>query len=479
MTVLRLDRLGPETIALLHAVDAAADGAVLVGGAVRDVCLRRASGRPLVDVDVAVPVGAMDVARRVADRIGGAFFPLDVERGTARVVAGVTRLDMADFRAPTLGEDLAARDFTVNALAVPLHELLRRGTASIVDPTGGLADLAATRLRCPRAGVLADDPVRTVRGVRLEVELGFRLTPATARAIRTVARDLQRVAPERIRDELQAILRTPRASRAFRRLDALKLLEVILPEIGPMRGCRQPAPHRFTVLEHSLRALGGADRLVERLGALSPFGDELILHMAEPVGGGFERRDVLKLAAFVHDVSKPETRAVIRGRIRFFEHDVRGATRARAIGERLRLPERATALLERLVRHHLRIMHLEQTGEVTRRARYRFFRDLGPDTRDVLLLALVDGAAVRGESPLHVWRRSGLVRELLAGWPEEQDRASAPPLVRGDDVMQHFGLAPGPVVGRLLERVREAQALGLVHTRAEALAYLDSSGAGS
>ena len=116
---------------------------------------------------------------------------------------------------------------------------------------------------------------------------------------------------------------------------------------------------------------------------------------------------------------------------------------------------------------------------MTRRARYRFFRDLGADTRDVLLLALVDGAAVRGDSPLAVWRHARLVRELLAGWQEEQHRAAAPALVRGEDVMQHFGLMPGPAVGQLLDQVREAQALGLVHTRAEALAYLDSSGAPS
>jgi hypothetical protein len=124
-------------------------------------------------------------------------------------------------------------------------------------------------------------------------------------------------------------------------------------------------------------------------------------------------------------------------------------------------------------------MHLAQTREVTRRARYRFYRDLGPDTRDLLLLALVDGAAVTGASPLAVWRRAGLIRDLLGGWEEAESVAAAPPLLRGQDVMARFDLPPGPAVGDLLARAREAQDLGLVRSREEALAYLDSSGGGT
>jgi hypothetical protein len=112
---------------------------------------------------------------------------------------------------------------------------------------------------------------------------------------------------------------------------------------------------------------------------------------------------------------------------------------------------------------------------VTRRARYRFYRDLGADTRDLLLLALVDAAAVTGASPLVVWRRAGLIRDLLGGWLEADSAAAAPPLLRGQDVMTRYGLSPGPVIGHLLARAREAQDLGLVRTREEALAYLDSS----
>jgi len=239
-----------------------------------------------------------------------------------------------------------------------------------------------------------------------------------------------------------------------------------------MRRTTQPQPHRFDVLEHSLRAVEGTDRLLARLAALGEPAEDLAAHLAEDVGGGVDRAHLLRIGALLHDVSKPETRRVVRGRIRFFEHDVLGAARAREIGQRLKLPGRAIDVVERLVRHHLRPMHLAQAGELTARARYRFFRDLAEDSRDLLLLVLADAAAVTGVAPLTAWRRSWVVRELMGGWQEQRELVLAPPLLRGEDVMARFRLPPGPVVGALLSRAKEAQAVGLVRTRDEALAYL-------
>lgn len=471
---LRVEQLPAASVALLRAAHAAAPAAALavVGGTVRDALLKRADA----DVDLAVPHGALAITERIAARLGATAVVLDAERGAGRVAAPGLRLDVSDFRAPSLEGDLRARDFTVNALAVDLARLLAAGHAPLVDPTGGLSDLRARRLRPAGPGVLDEDPLRVLRGVRLEATLGLRLTPAAARTLRAAAPGLARVAAERVSEELTALLRAPRTGRAIRRADALGVLSVVLPEIEPMRTAAQPAPHRFPVLEHSLRALESCDLVLASLGALDPFGEELAAHLAEPVGGTLTRAHVLKLGALLHDVSKPETRRLVDGRVRFFEHDVLGAARARDIGERLRLPARAVTLLERLVRHHLRPMHLAQAGEVTRRARLRFYRDLGSDTRDLLLLTLVDAAAVTGVSPLVVWRRARLIRDLLGGWAEAETTAAVAPLLRGEDVMARFGLPPGPAVGDLLSRVREAQDLGLVRTREEALAYLDSSG---
>jgi putative nucleotidyltransferase with HDIG domain len=461
--------------ALLGAVLAACrpgNEPALVGGVIRD---RRLGLPPARDLDVAVSRGALAVGRRLATLLHGVLVPLDVERGAARVVAGEGQVDLSELRAPTLAGDLALRDYTVNALAAPLHPLLRTGRVPLVDPTGGLADLRARRLRPAGPGVLDDDPLRALRGIRLAATLGLRLTPAAGRAIARAAPALTRVAAERVRDELQALLAARYTARALRRADRLGVLAAVLPEVEAMRRTPQPRPHRFAVLEHSLRAVAGADAVLARPWRLAPFGEELAAHLAQPLGGGVTRGQVVKLAALLHDVAKPETRRRVGPAIRFFEHDVRGAERARVIGERLRLPAAATALLAGLVRHHLRPMHLAGAGELTERARYRFYRDLGPDTRDLIVLALVDAAAVRGQSPFVLWPRADLLRDLLRGFMVQQRMAAAPPLLRGEDVMARYGLAPGPAVGHLLRVAREAQDRGLVRSREQALAYLDSA----
>ena len=476
MRRVRLAQFSAAQLAALRAVDDSLGqaAAYLVGGAVRDALLRRAFD----DLDVAVPSGACALARRIAERAGGAYVELDAGRGAARAVLRVgdatVQVDVTDFRGSTLEDDLAGRDFTIDALAAPVRGLARGDGAGIIDPCGGLADVRERRLRLAAHGAIARDPARALRGIRLEGQLRFRLDAGATREIRREAPGLGRVAAERIGQEVVEILRLPHSAAVLRRAQHLGVLATVIPETVAMRGVSQPKPHRFDVLEHSLRAVSGADRLAAAIRRLAPWGETLAAHLAEPLGGGVTRRETLKLAALLHDVSKPETREIIDGRIRFFGHDIRGATRARAIGERLRLPASATRILETLVRHHLRLLHLEQAGEVTRRARYRFFRDLGDAARDLLLLALADAAAVSGVSPLAVWRRAGLVPDLMSGWREESEAQAAPALLRGEDVMTAFGLSPGPAVGRLLALAREAQHLGRVATREQALAYLES-----
>jgi len=447
----------------------------LVGGAIRDALL----DRRVSEIDVAVPSGALSLGRALAARMACAFVVLDSGRGMGRV-AGPVQVDVGDFRARSLEDDLRARDFTVNALAVPVAMLCAEGNAPVIDATGGLDDLAARRIRLCAASALADDPVRALRGVRLALAPGWALDAGVEQAARAVAPALACVAAERIRDELIALLAESAAGQGLRVLDRLDLMPVLFPERAPMKATPQPAPHRFDVWEHTLRTVEAVDRLLEGLGDLSPWGAELSAHLAEDLGDRLTRREALKLAALLHDVAKPETRTDEGDQVRFLGHDLLGAERAAIVARRWRLSNRAGALVERLVRHHLRPMHLTQAGLVTRRARHRFFHDLGDDARDLLLLALADAAAVRGEAPLAVWEGPGgeVVRALMSGVAEEQTLAARPPLLRGEDIMEAFHLAPGPEVGRLLARAREAQALGLVATAEEALAHLRCGAAG-
>ena len=442
----------------------------VVGGALRHALLDENVG----DLDVAVSTGALSLGKALARELPGAsFVALDEQRGICRVV-GELQIDIADLRAPGLAADLRLRDFTVNALAVPLHDLAVRGSASVEDATGGLGDLADRVIRPCGPEVIAEDPLRALRAVRLAIRPGWRLDPSAEVAIREAASRVAEVSAERVRDELTAILAEPAAAGGLRLLDRLNVLIVLLPESLAMRETSQPEPHRFDVWEHSLRAVGAADELLRHPEALDPGGPELTAHLGEALGDRLTRRETLKLAALLHDVAKPQTKTVEDGRIRFFGHDAVGAERAAGIALRWRLSRRATGIVAKLVRQHLRPMHLANAGGITRRARYRFFRDLGGEARDLVLLTLVDAAAVRGDAPLAVWEGPAgvILRELMQGVGEEVRAAGSPPLLRGDDVMAAFGLPPGRQIGVLLARAREAQALGLVSSRAEALEYL-------
>ncbi|HSE02735.1 MAG TPA: HD domain-containing protein, partial [Methylomirabilota bacterium] len=442
------------------------------GGALRELL----SGGGVADLDLAVAGGALEIGRRVADRLEASFVVLDVARGAGRIVprGGGPVIDLVDLRAPTLEGDLRARDFTVNALAVSAGDLLREGAAMIADPTGGLADLRERVVRACGPAAISDDPLRALRGVRLALRPGWRLDAAAEAAIRAAAPSVSGVAGERIHEELVGILADPAAGVGLRHLDGLGVLAALLPESLAMRATPQPLPHHFDVWEHSLRAVEAVDALLTGLDGLAPWSPALRAHLAQGLGGGMTRREALKLAALLHDVAKPETRAEDGGRIRFIGHDSAGARRIPGIAQRFRLSRRAAQVLERLVAEHLRPMHLAQAGTLTRRARFRFHRALGDEARDLLLLALADAAALTGGSPLAIWAGAGgeVVRALMAGVEEEAAAAAVPALLRGEDVMAAFGLPPGPEVGRLLALAREAQALGAIATREEALAHL-------
>jgi len=448
----------------------------IVGGAVRDAL----SGSAARDLDIAVPSGAVALAREAAGRLGAAFLVLDHARGAARIVGGPgyswqgPQVDVADFRAPDLAGDLGGRDFTVNALAVSLAELVGSGETAVEDPTGGLGDLHARMVRLTAPRSLEDDPVRILRAAHLAIMPGWALDGAVGPAAHRAAPGLSLVSAERARDELLGILGEPVSAAGLRRLDEWGAMAVLLPERNAMKKTSQSEPHHFDVWEHSLRAVEAADLLASRAQQLEPGGEALAAHLGESLGDGATRREALKLAALLHDVAKPETRTVEGGRVRFLGHDLIGAERVVAIAARMRLSGRLGSVLERLVRHHLRPMHLAIAGEVTRRARYRLFRDLGDEALDLLLLALADASGLRGDSPFHLWEGPDgrTVRDLMGGYSEEKAALSSPPLLNGREAMEALGLGPGPELGRLLALLREAQALGTISTREAAIAYL-------
>ncbi len=453
--------------------------AFLVGGFLRDAFLSVQSR----DIDVAVAGDAVALARRLADGMGGAFVALSPSHGIGRAVVrdedgGEWIIDLAGLQG-TIDEDLARRDFSINALALPVDQWLEGNwREAVLDPFGGLDDLAAKRVRATSPGVFEEDPGRLLRAVRLASQLGFRLEPDTARLVRENAHLVGRVAPERLRDELLGILARDGARGAIEVLDRLGLLCRVIPELEITKGVGQPRVHYWDVWGHSIHAVETAELVTKGhqnspIYFMVPWTRQWADHFTEEVSDGHNRRTILKLTGLLHDIAKPQTKADdATGRTRFLGHSELGSEMVEHRLGQLRFSARGISMVSRMVRHHLRPSGMHEKGEFpTARAIYRYFRDLGDVAVDTLFLAMADYLAAKGpEVTPEDWSRHARMMTHILQVGTEQTKPDRPaPLVTGHDLMAEFGLSPGPQVGSLIEIVKEAQAAGEIDTRQQAL----------
>ncbi len=457
--------------------------AYVTGGYVRDWLLGRASK----DIDLSVSAPAIPLARRIADRTGGAFYVLDDDLDAARVLyrsPDALEVDFARLRAPDIEADLGERDFSVNAMAVDVRACYDQ-YPEVLDPLGGRDDLATRTLRATSEHAFRSDPVRLLRAVRLAASVGLRIEPDTQSWMRRDAALISRTSAERIRQELVLIVAADGAAGHLRSLDDFGLLEPILPEVTALKGITQSQPHVHDVYEHTLETLNQVERLSAERGSqlnalereyLGAFSTQLDAHGAVITSERRSRRILLRFAALLHDVGKPAVRSVEpSGRIRFFEHERNGAGVAAGVMTRLRFSAQEADRIGVIVVNHMRPGLLARDHSATRKAVYRFFRDCGDAGLDVLQLSLADHLATRGSRLVvgHYRDHLEVVKLMLEAYFYQMEQViSPPPLVSGRDVMQLLGIPPGPRVGELLEAVREAQAEGTLCTAEDAHEFL-------
>jgi poly(A) polymerase len=441
----------------------AGETAWLVGGAVRDTLLGR---REVTDADVAVRGDAREAARALAARTGGSPFPLSDAYGAWRVVARDRswHVDVAPLQGDSIEEDLAHRDFTMNAMAEPLAGGER------IDPHGGESDLRERRVRMVSEAALESDPLRCLRAARLACQLAFEVDPGTVAAVRVRAGGLREVAGERVFSELRLLLDSEDPVRGLRTMEALGVTAVVLPELDALAGVEQNVFHHLDVLEHTYVVLAAAVDL-ERdptAAGLARHGRALRELLARPLADEITRGGGLRWAALLHDIAKPPTRQQHPdGRVTFVGHDALGADMAAAILRRLRASQRLAGYVSTLTRHHLSIGFLVHARPLGARAAWRFLEATRPYGADVVALTVADRLATRGRNAepaiaAHLEVAADMLDHVLADAPR-------PPLVRGDELARALGRRPGPWLGPLLAQLEEDRYAGELGSAAEAV----------
>ena len=430
----------------------------LVGGTVRDALL----GRQGYDIDVAVDGQALPLARQVADHFRGAYVAMDTDRDVGRVVlrAGGEQhhVDFAGLRAENILRDLWARDYTVNAMAISLCG----GLGQLLDPTGGYDDLRAGLLRVTSNRAFEDDPLRILRGVRLRGSLGFALVGDTEELMREWLPALRFISAERVRDEVVQVLALDDAAESLSYAAELGALQMVLPQFSA-EGLVFAAIRLMRELEDVLRLAEGrgAIREVETAIADNLKGATTLLtylprlteHWAEELSFGRARRVAFKLAALLSvlpQAAKAST-DITRGlklsapEVRFVRLTIEGS-------------ERALALCD-----------VDSLGPLDIHRYYRAVGDAGLDGA-VLALARQQAGATACDDLARLADRAG---RLLEAWFIEHARLiEPPPLLSGCEVLRQTSAKRGPLIGQVLDALREAQVQGLVHDADEALAYV-------
>ena len=407
----------------------------LVGGPVRDAFL----GRDAHDLDFATsatPDEIIAVVAPVADThwdIGRAFGTIgarvqgeQVEITTYRADSydGLTRKPVVEF-GDAIDGDLNRRDFTVNAMALQVPQV------KLIDPTGGVEDLVARRLRTPIDPNVSfgDDPLRMLRAARFSAQLGFDIDPETAAAIERLRETLSIVSPERIQGELVRLMQTDDPTRGLRVLVDTGLIEQFLPEVSALRLEVDEHHHHKDVYEHSLTVVRQA------------------IDLEKTRNPGAAPDVALRLAALLHDIGKPRTRKLEPGGgVTFHHHDVVGSRMARKRMQALRFDGETTDAVAKLIELHLRFFGYAE-GAWTDSAVRRYVRDAGDQLDRLHILVRADVTTRNKRKAARLASAYDDIERRIVELREQEELDSIRPELDGNEIQQILGIAPGRAVG--------------------------------
>ena len=447
-------------------------GAYIVGGSVRDLLLELSPS----DYDIAVLGNPEQFAKNIASKISGRIVrmgkPGSASGGIIRVVSGDKIFDISSINDASIEEDLNKRDFTINAIAYSLS------SGRIIDPLGGIQDLADKKIRMASKRAFINDPIRMIRAYRICACLDLKIDPHTLSAIKRDAKLIKNSAGERIRTELFKILRSYKAYYYLAQMADAGLLREIFPELEALKGCMQNRYHSYDVFEHTMKAFSCLEKILNDYSEYIP---EIYSQNIKQLNKN--KGYLLKFAILLHDIGKPAARSIdSQGNIHFYGHGKKGADIANKISKRLKLSTSERYYIDFIVRNHIRPLFLfmsHQKKILTKKGITRFFIKCGDNSPALLLHAIAD---IQGKGdkedirPVCVQRtgRDAAFIEfakamLLRFFSDFMPRKIKPPLITGYDLINEFGLTPSPLFKKILKIIQEERLSDKINTRQEAI----------
>jgi poly(A) polymerase len=436
----------------------------IVGGFVRDSL----AGIESRDVDIIVSEEADQFGKRVSGRLGADYMQLDSVLQLSRVslIADDARYLQLDFSLLTGGdieEDLKARDFTINAMAVRLEDYLEQDEweTKLIDPCGGREDLRAGLLRLTSEKCLTDDPVRLVRPARFIIKLGLKMDEKSREAIRRNAHGISKSYKMKTGIEIFLLLGIRGTARGMRILhEELSVLGEIYPPLSVMSQVR--GRDGRDLLTHGLRTCEQLEKILDGdTGLQSSIISKLHAHLDGIIEEKRTRLAYLKLACIIHDIGKLDTPTAEEKRASF-SHELAGEAYVENLAGMLKLTEHEQYFLARLVRNHARALYLKKGGSASRLRFFQQFKDMVPE----LLLLKAANLACHGRDCAD-WLEV-LLDEYFSGIHNELPE----PVVSANEVMEFFGLPPTRDLGSLIEEAYAGQLSGKVKSKGDALSLI-------
>ena len=437
----------------------------LTGGSVRDLLLNR----EIKDWDITSSGDIKKIADAFSKKVKGKLIILDEVFQTYRIIKRGIIFDFTLLRGDGILEDLRHRDYTINALAIDLLN-----PVSIIDPLGGVSDLKRRRIHLISPSALCSDPLRILRAFRIAAELNFSIDEYTISSIKEYIQLLDRVAKERIRQELDLLFSTSKVSYWLSQMGDLGIFKVILPEIEALKGITQNGFHHLDVYEHSLLTLAYIEEILDNPARFFSYHLDIIRDYLK----GSKHNFYLKWAALCHDIGKPACKGKKGSRITFYRHDQVGARIFSNMVDRLRFSKKDKEAIALLILNHMRpfyLLKVYKEGSLSTRAVHRLIRAAGPHTIGTFLLAMADSLASAGEEKPNDYEEhlKALFNHVMDVYKSYLRIKERPRLVTGHDIREWFNLPPCPKVGILLRELERAQISGEVSTREEARAWLE------